>query len=297
MQINLVQEKTYLVAVSGGVDSVALLDVLVKGNPGSRLVVAHFDHGIRPNSSKDALFVKNLADRYGLDFIGRRAELGEGTSEATAREARYGFLFQAKEEIVAESLITAHHLDDFLETVVLNFHRGCKRRGLVSLQSGEKILRPLLRISKEKIMDYAQENQLGWVEDATNRDFKHLRNYIRHEIMPKFTSEQRQKLISICDDLILANRNLEEFLSDYLRYKSYRRQGQVFGRDWFNCLSHTEACEIVVAWLTNNGIINYTRNQIDYIVVKLKTLKPGKTVVVSSESCIELTKRSLRLNL
>ena len=122
-------------------------------------------------------------------------------------------------------------------------------------------------------MDYAQENQLGWVEDATNRDFKHLRNYIRHEIMPKFTSEQRQKLISICDDLILANRNLEEFLSDYLRYKSYRRQGQVFGRDWFNCLSHTEACEIVVAWLTNNGIINYTRNQIDYIVVKLKTLK------------------------
>ena len=128
MQINLVQEKTYLVAVSGGVDSVALLDVLVKGNPGSRLVVAHFDHGIRPNSSKDALFVKNLADRYGLDFIGRRAELGEGTSEATAREARYGFLFQAKEEIVAESLITAHHLDDFLETVVLNFHRGCKRR-------------------------------------------------------------------------------------------------------------------------------------------------------------------------
>ena len=297
MQIALNSGKTYVVAVSGGVDSVVLLDILVKSNPGCRLVVAHLDHGIRPNSLKDALFVKNLSQRYGLDFISRRVELGKAASESTAREARYEFLHQVVDQFEAMALVTAHHLDDFLETVVLNFHRGCKRRGLVSLKSNERVLRPLLRVAKEQIIGYAQENQLDWLEDATNQDLRYLRNYIRHKIMPKFTLQQRQKLVGICDDLILTNRHLDEFLKDYLRYRSYRREGQVFGRLWFNQLSHAEACEVVVTWLVGNEIVNYTQSQIDYIVVKLKTLEPGKTVVIGPEKSIKLTKRSLRLDL
>ena len=120
MQITLDSDQTYVVAVSGGVDSVVLLDLLA-GRAGVRLIVAHFDHGVRAASVEDAVFVQQLAVGYDLEFAGDRVELGSGASEAACRQARYDFLYQVVDDYDAHSLVTAHHLDDFLETVVMNF--------------------------------------------------------------------------------------------------------------------------------------------------------------------------------
>lgn len=289
--------QTYVIAVSGGVDSVVLLNILVKNIPSSStLVVAHLDHGIRSNSTRDCLFVKELAKQYKLKFETDKANLGVDASEATARTARYKFLNQVVKNHKGAILITAHHLDDFFETVVINFHRGCHRRGLVSLKSSEQLLRPLMRVSKQQIIDYAQKHQLDWVEDATNHDLKYLRNYIRHKIINKLTVKQRAELLKLCDELISSNQELDQFLDNYLKYKSYRFKGEVFSRRWFNQLNHTQACEVVATWLIKSGLKNYTQIQINYIVVKLKTLKPGKIIVVNPSREIKLTKRSLRLN-
>ena len=229
MKIILESNQTYVVAVSGGVDSVVLLDMLVQSADSDYdLIVAHFDHGIRPNSSRDALFVKKLAKEYGLDFITERAELGPQASEATARTARYRFLREVMRCRKARAVITAHHLDDFFETVVMNFHRGCHRRGLVSLKSEACLLRPLLRLERQKIVDYAQKRRLAWIEDPSNDNLKYLRNYIRHKIMPKLTAQHRKALLTICDELALSNRELDQFFGKLLEVSELPPGGPSF---------------------------------------------------------------------
>lgn len=167
----------YVVAVSGGVDSVVLLDILSK-KPGLELIVAHFDHGIRDDSAQDADFVKSLAEKYHLRFEMRREELGPGASEELARARRYLFLKEMATKFDG-GLITAHHNDDVIETVAINLLRGTGWRGLAVLDSG--ILRPLTDFSKLDILDYAKKQNLTWHEDSTNQSDKYLRNRIRRQ--------------------------------------------------------------------------------------------------------------------
>src|SRR5438132_889977 len=119
---------TYIVAVSGGVDSMVLLDLL-RTKPELKLIVAHYDHGMRPNSTADRQLVQAVSKHHGLTFIYDQGKLGNA-SEATARRARYDFLHQVREASQARAIITAHHQDDLLETAILNILRGTGRRGL-----------------------------------------------------------------------------------------------------------------------------------------------------------------------
>src|SRR5688572_27728765 len=133
MKINVAPGK-YIVAVSGGVDSMVLLHLLSQHSQ-SELIVAHFDHGIRPDSAEDRKLVEKTAKKYGLEFVYREGELGPGASEAEAREARYGFLQIIKVKHNAKAIVTAHHQDDMLETAIINMLRGTGRKGLSSLVS------------------------------------------------------------------------------------------------------------------------------------------------------------------
>src|SRR5438445_4950610 len=119
MDVLIPKPGSYAVAVSGGVDSVVLLDILAKRDD-LELAVAHFDHGIREDSVEDRHFVEGLAKNYGLPFIYEEGSLGPKSSEAEAREARYKFLRQAQKKAGAKAIITAHHQDDLLETAILN---------------------------------------------------------------------------------------------------------------------------------------------------------------------------------
>ena len=190
-------EQVYVVAVSGGVDSVALLHMLVNHslqnnkiqNTNYKLIIAHFDHGIREESGDDAQFVADLATKYGLSFELGRANLGPDASEETARDARYNFLRQCCINYNATGVITAHHQDDLVETALINLIRGTSWRGLASLELsssafGFNILRPLLNISKKEILRYAEAHELQWVEDSTNQNLEYLRNYVRRTLIP-----------------------------------------------------------------------------------------------------------------
>lgn len=169
---------TYVVAVSGGVDSIALLDKLVTSGM-YQLIVAHFDHGIRPDSAGDADFVRGLAASYGLGFETRRETLGSGASEELARLRRYQFLRHVARDHRA-GLVTAHHADDVIETIAINLIRGTGWRGLAVLDSD--IVRPLLDVSKKEIMAYARDRELVWREDSTNASSLYLRNRVRHKL-------------------------------------------------------------------------------------------------------------------
>lgn len=176
--------KTYVVGVSGGVDSVVLLHKLVHDTslwsadfPKGNIIVAHFDHGIRAESAEDAEFVQKLAETYGLEFATRREVLGETSSEELARQRRYAFLSS-----VATShsglIVTAHHADDLIETIAINCQRGTGWRGVAVLGRSD-VWRPLLNLRKKAILQYAADNKLQWREDSTNASQKYLRNRLR----------------------------------------------------------------------------------------------------------------------
>ncbi len=187
-----------LVAVSGGADSVALLHALwqLRGRLGLQLAVAHLNHGIRgAAAAADAAFVRRLAKRLALPFVAERVAVPQqarvtGISlEMAARAARYAFFQRAAAQLGAAAVAVAHNADDQAETILLRIARGTGPDGLagmsrVSQRDGLKIIRPLLGVTRAGIVAYLKQHRLRWREDASNRDPQHLRNRVRHEILP-----------------------------------------------------------------------------------------------------------------
>ncbi len=175
------------VAVSGGLDSVALLDLLhcTRAAHGGELQVVTVDHGTRESSRGDAAFVRDLAASLDLPFVGARFELGADASEAACREARHS-VFRGLD---ARRVALAHHRDDQAETVLLQLLRGTGTRGLAGMRwrSG-RLVRPLLDVRRAELEAWAEHRGLRWREDPTNTDRRFLRNRVRAEVMPLLES-------------------------------------------------------------------------------------------------------------
>jgi len=195
-----------ILAVSGGVDSVVLTNLIF--NAGFNFSIAHCNFQLRgEESERDEAFVRSLAEKYGVaihvkpfDTLQYAEENKLGIQEA-ARELRYGWfeeLISQKSKVKSQNkakhsplstlnsqLVTAHHADDNIETVLFNIFRGTGINGLHGiLPKQEKIIRPLLFAKREEIVAYAKANKLQWVEDSSNESNKYTRNYIRHEVLP-----------------------------------------------------------------------------------------------------------------
>ena len=186
-----------VVGVSGGVDSVVLLDLLQRAGF-AKVVVAHFHHGLRgKDADRDAEFVGNLAEAAGSKFaLGRgqtrvRAARRNESIEEAARELRRGFFLRTARRHGADTVFLAHHAGDAAETMLFHLARGGGRRGLGSLRAeadlagGIVLLRPLLAFTRGEIEKYAKARKLRWREDKSNvsRDF--TRNRLRHDVMPR----------------------------------------------------------------------------------------------------------------
>jgi tRNA(Ile)-lysidine synthetase-like protein len=283
---------SYVVAVSGGVDSVVLLHILSqmsersfgdRSRPSIHLTVAHFDHGIREDSTEDRRFVERLAGTYGLAFVFDEGRLGAGASEAVARDARYDFLRRVRQASGAQYLVTAHHEDDVFETAILNLLRGTGRKGLSSLRSTQEVYRPLLTTPKEHVRAYAQKHGLQWREDSTNASDDYLRNYIRHNIMPRFDADAKARLRQLIAAARDTNVEIDGMLAEQLHLQP---SGDVLDRHWFIMLPHNVAREIVAAWLRRLGVTGFDRQLLERIVVAGKTFATGKQVDVNGRYII-----------
>ncbi len=203
---------TVLVAVSGGADSVALLLGLValKTQGAGRLVVAHFNHGVRgPEADEDATWVERLAERYGLpcrigratDEVWTRFDTGDGF-EAAARSARYAFLTETAHDVGARYVALAHTADDQAETVLHRILRGTGIGGLAGmprtrlLAPGVTLIRPLLALRRHELRAYLTERGQDWREDATNVQWEWTRNRIRGQLLPHLESEYNPEVIN-----------------------------------------------------------------------------------------------------
>lgn len=272
----------YIVAVSGGVDSVVLLDMLVRknANTGDYLIVAHFDHGIRPESADDALFVERLAEKYGLSFETRREELGAGASEEKARERRYAYLRAVAKKYDAR-IVTAHHLDDIVETIAINITRGTGWRGLAVLDSPD-IERPLLDATKQDLIAYAKDKKLAWREDATNQDTTYLRNDIRQKLAGM--DEQTRSLLKLYRDRqVFLRKEIDTEARRLLGASPYRRYV-------FILTPRDSAIELLRAVFVQECGYAPTRPQLDRTLLAIKTMQPGKYHRVMNDVGLRFTR-------
>ena len=241
-----------LLAEQAGVKSTRLKvqsNVTAQHSTSDKLVVAHFDHGIRPDSAADARFVQGLADFYGLDCEIGIGKLGPNASEAEARSARWAWLRQVAKAHNAKHIYTAHHADDVLETAIINLLRGTGRQGLASLQDTDEIKRPLLGWNKPKIYQYAAVNKLEWVEDETNATDDNLRNRVRRYIIPKLSPSQTQRLRKTIAEAKVRNLEIDQMLSELADQISTAQAGYAIDRHSFGHLPDNIQRELVRFWM------------------------------------------------
>lgn len=253
----------YVVAVSGGVDSVVLLDMLANAEPRTpnpELIVAHFDHGIRDNSAEDARFVASLAEQYGLPFETTRETLGKNASEELARTRRYKFLHEVAKKHHAV-IATAHHMNDVAETIAINLTRGTGWRGVAVLASD--VYRPLLGKTKTELVTYANEHGLQWREDSTNTSDAYLRNRLRPKLTDEDTVRQlaalRAQAVALRDEIDTAVMELLARDGPYDRY-------------FFTNVERSVALELLRA-ATKRRL---TRPQTEGALLAIGTYLPGK---------------------
>lgn len=197
-----------LVAVSGGADSVCLLNILARHRDalGVELHVAHLNHQLRnAESDADAAYVSNLARKLGVPVTIERRDVAAyhdrngGSLEESAREVRYGFLADVAGMLGISKIVTGHTCDDHIETILLHLLRGTGTTGLRGLQARSilpcgkntgrfELLRPLLEVTRQETVDYCRRHRLAPRSDSSNESLSFLRNRVRLELLPVLRS-------------------------------------------------------------------------------------------------------------
>ena len=189
------KNRKYLVGVSGGVDSMALLDMLVK--KAYNVIVVHYNYHFREDSDLDENLVRSYCQNHHLPFYvrqGDKKEYQKGNFEMLAREKRYAFYKEIGDLNGIDTIILGHHLNDHLETIVMQLQRhntkgylGIKEQSYVK---NMHVVRPLLKLKKQQLIDYCTKNHLEYHEDYTNYDTRYTRNHVRHIDLKKYNEQE-----------------------------------------------------------------------------------------------------------
>ena len=216
---------TIIVACSGGPDSMCLLDLLVSLKDELRLniICAHVNHKHRTESEEEEKCVKDYCDKKGIKFelLTITEYKNNKFTEEEARDKRYIFFNELVKRNKAQFLMTAHHGDDLIETILMRITRGSNLKGYMGFRKENvnktyTLLRPLLDITKKEILEYCKINSLWYASDATNELMEHTRNRYRKTVTPFLKNEDENvhtKFIKFSDEL----NSYEEFINKYLK--------------------------------------------------------------------------------
>lgn len=223
-------KKPLVVGVSGGPDSVCLLHLL-RETGFQKIIVAHVDHQIRKTSGKDALFVKKMVRKYRLPFhllkknIPRLAKQQKENVEALGRTVRYEFFRELQKKYKASAIVTAHHADDQIETVLLNITRGAGLQGITGMKEMDHgIWRPFIPYSKKQILQYCKTKKLSFLREPT--PLRYQRNFLRLKVIPLLKkinpnlTQTMRKNISLWQDAVSF---LEDYSSSFLKSHLQKR--------------------------------------------------------------------------
>ena len=257
-----------ILAVSGGVDSMALLAMYKQAD----IVVAHIDHGTRKSSAKDADFVHQKCQKLGVKFYETKLELGEGVSEELARKKRYEFLKTIQEK-EGGTLCTAHHLDDVLESIAINLIRGTGWRGLTPFY-GDDLVRPFIisKMWKRDVLKFAGEQDICFRQDPTNYETNYLRNRVR-EKMAELDETARTDIINLFEKQNKLRGKIEKLVTELAKQtvvgKNFHK------KELFLVADEKVALEVLREICLMHGFSS-TRKQLADFLAAIKTYAPHK---------------------
>lgn len=284
----------YIVAVSGGVDSMVLLDLL-RQKAGVECIVAHVNHGIRPDSGQDEALVKEYCTSHNILFVSTRLHLKKNASEQAARQARYLFLQQCRIRLKTNGIVTAHHQNDVIETAIINIIRGTGWRGIAPFPDNTLLLRPLLECTKDQLLTYAKTHKVPWREDGTNTDQTYLRNYVRHTIIPALDQRQSQwraNFLQLIRKQTPLRRTIEDQLAQLVALQSTKESGVHSTERYMWCMaSLPEAYEFLQAIFRATCGHSLVRGQAESALLFAKIAKPGKVMPLNTDWQVRVTQR------
>jgi len=257
-----------ILAVSGGVDSMALLAMYTHAD----IVVAHVDHGTRKSSAEDADFVRQKCQELGVKFYETKLELGEGVSEELARKKRYEFLKTIQEK-EGGTLCTAHHLDDVLESIAINLIRGTGWRGLTPFYD-DKLVRPFIisKMWKRDVLKFAGEQDICFRKDPTNYETNYLRNRVR-EKMAELDETTRADIIKLFEKQNELRGKIEKLVTKLAKqtvvWKNFHK------KEIFLTADEKVALEVLREICLMHGY-SLTRKQLGDFLLAIKTYAPHK---------------------
>lgn len=257
-----------ILAVSGGVDSMALLAMYKQAD----IVVAHIDHGTRKSSAEDADFVRQKCHELGVKFYETKLELGEGVSEELARKKRYEFLKTIQEK-EGGTICTAHHLDDVLESISINLIRGTGWRGLTPFY-GDELVRPFIisKMWKRDVLKFTGEHGVCFRQDPTNYEADYLRNRVR-EKMTELDETEREDIINLFEKQNELRRKIEKLVTELAKQtvvgKNFHKKELILAAD------EKVALEILREICLMHGY-SLTRKQLADFLSAIKTYAPHK---------------------
>ncbi len=221
-QFPFLKEKKLFIAVSGGIDSMVLVDLLQKLD--YEIAVLHCNFSLRDaESDGDEAFVKSFCTNRNIEVLVQKFDTKQFASDyklsiqVAARKLRYDWFYEQLEKRNFDYILTAHHLNDSLETFLINFSRGTGLDGLTGIPAqNDKIIRPLLPFSREEIEIYARENEIQWREDSSNSSDKYLRNKLRHDVIP-ILKEVQPNLLSSFENTVKHLQQAQSLVNDASR--------------------------------------------------------------------------------
>ncbi len=260
----LAEKNEFLLAISGGLDSIVLLELFAVVKPHAKLILAHYHHG---DTSENAAFRNQAAE-----CIRKRAEasltmhlMNEKSeknlkSEDDMRRARWEFLRRIRPN--GTPIVTAHHQDDWVETLTLKLIRGTSAEGLSQFQVwNQEIFRPLLLSSKLELKEYADVRKLIWIEDPSNKDRDFLRNWLRESWFPDLEKRVPGGYKSFSRSLINLGATESSFQIEF--YKQLPALG--LDRVWFMTLSSSDQLKALASFLKIEKTFSFTRGQLEEI--------------------------------
>lgn len=200
---NKIKKDIIIIACSTGVDSCVLLDLCIKALPKEQIIIAHVNHGVRNESIEEEQYIKEFAESNNLTLeVKRLTFLNDTNFENNAREKRYEFFESLANKYNAKYILLAHHANDNLETMLMRFIKKSSLKGYAGIEEETTyhnilIYRPLLKLSRLEIEQYANNNNIKYFIDKTNYESSHLRNRIRNEVVPLLLQENHNLIDAV----------------------------------------------------------------------------------------------------
>lgn len=279
----------WLVALSGGVDSIVLLHTLstLRERFAFTLSAVHVHHGLSPNADSWQSLCEQACQAQQIplytEHVSVDLESGLGV-EATAREARYVALERWRQQLAADAIVTAHHLQDQAETLLLQLVRGAGVKGLSAMGAWDVdrfLLRPLLAVPKHTLLQYAAAHQLTWVEDESNADTRYDRNFIRQEVMPGMRARYPQLDMALsrsASHLAEAQTLLDTLAQQDLIQCDLREEwlGQSIAISHLHCLGDVRAKNVLRFWFQQRQLRMPNTEQLQDYWQQLSSVKPHR---------------------